>query len=77
MTFVAEPVEEAYVKDYDAEPGDYPTEWASRFDMSRWGILVARAECGSRPIIEGRASAATSSSMPRNGSKRVVRAASR
>ncbi len=44
MTFVAEPVEEPYVKNYDAVPGHYPTEWTSRFDMSRWGILVARAE---------------------------------
>jgi len=33
-----------YVKDYDEVPGNHPTEWAARFDMSRWGILSAWAE---------------------------------
>jgi len=31
-----------YVKDYDAIPGEHPTAWAKRFDVSRWGVFVAR-----------------------------------
>ena len=31
-------------KDYDAIAGEGPTRWASRFDVSRWGVLVARVE---------------------------------
>ena len=30
-------------KDYDAEPGNHPTAWPSRFDMRRWGFLSARS----------------------------------
>ena len=30
-------------KDYDAIPGEHPTAWPGRFDVSRWGVLVARA----------------------------------
>jgi ribosomal protein S18 acetylase RimI-like enzyme len=33
-----------YVKDYDAAGGEDPTSWAARFDVSRWGLLAARAE---------------------------------
>lgn len=30
-------------KDYDAEAGAGPLRWAERFDVSRWGLLAARA----------------------------------
>lgn len=30
-------------KDYDAEAGEGPSRWAERFDVSRWGLLAARA----------------------------------
>jgi ribosomal protein S18 acetylase RimI-like enzyme len=33
---------EAYVKDYDAIQGEGPARWASRFDLARWGLLLAR-----------------------------------
>jgi hypothetical protein len=36
------PVERPYVKDYDALPGNHPTQLPSQFDLSRWGLLVAR-----------------------------------
>ena len=32
-----------YVKDYDAIVGEHPTGWASRFDLSHWGLFAARA----------------------------------
>jgi GNAT superfamily N-acetyltransferase len=34
----------AYVKDYDAIDGEQPNRWASRFDVSNWGVLAARVE---------------------------------
>lgn len=34
------PVEVSWVKDYDAADGG-PTRWASRFDVSNWGLLGA------------------------------------
>jgi GNAT superfamily N-acetyltransferase len=33
-----------YVKDYDAVEGAHPTDWAGRFDLSRWGLFGARME---------------------------------
>ena len=33
-----------YVKDYDAINGGNPARWAARFDLSRWGFLVALVE---------------------------------
>jgi GNAT superfamily N-acetyltransferase len=33
-----------YVKDYDAIDGGNPAQWAGRFDMSNWGLFVARVE---------------------------------
>ena len=39
---VEEPVASPYVKDYDAEPDGGPERWPHRFDVSRWGLLVAR-----------------------------------
>jgi GNAT superfamily N-acetyltransferase len=38
------PVERPYVKDYDALPGTHPTQLPSQFDLSRWGLLVARRD---------------------------------
>jgi len=34
----------AYVKDYDAMKGEGPLQWAQRFDLSNWGLFVARIE---------------------------------
>ncbi len=33
-----------YVKDYDGIRGEGPERWAARFDVSRWGMLVARVD---------------------------------
>jgi ribosomal protein S18 acetylase RimI-like enzyme len=30
-----------YVKDYDADPANHPSQWPSRFDLARWGFLAA------------------------------------
>jgi GNAT superfamily N-acetyltransferase len=40
------PVSSPYVKDYDALHGEHPSEWARRFDVSRWGVLAAWAGGG-------------------------------
>jgi GNAT superfamily N-acetyltransferase len=32
---------EPWLKDYDALAGNRPTDWARRFDVSRWGLLSA------------------------------------
>src|ERR1041384_8049572 len=37
-------VERPYIKDYDAVEAERPTSWARRFDISHWGMLVARHE---------------------------------
>ena len=34
----------SFVKDYDALPGNLPTDWSRRFDLSSWGLLSARLE---------------------------------
>ena len=34
----------AYVKDYDAIDGEHPNQWATRFDVSSWGVFAARVE---------------------------------
>jgi ribosomal protein S18 acetylase RimI-like enzyme len=36
------PLREPYQKDYDALAGGGPAGWPARFDVSRWGLLVAR-----------------------------------
>ena len=41
-------IEAPYVKDYDSIPGENPTQWARRFDVSRWGFF--RAESNGRLI---------------------------
>jgi GNAT superfamily N-acetyltransferase len=33
-----------WVKDYDAIPGNHPTDWPQRFDISNWGLLSARID---------------------------------
>jgi GNAT superfamily N-acetyltransferase len=48
LTEVAVP--SPYIKDYDALHGEHPSEWARRFDVSRWGVLAARAA----GMLEGR-----------------------
>jgi len=37
-----------YTKDYDAIPGEGPATWPRRFDVSRWGVFLARL--GGRPV---------------------------
>ena len=37
-------VDVPYVKDYDAINGGSPAGWATRFDVSDWGLFVARIE---------------------------------
>ena len=41
IALVEEPVAEPYIKDYDAIPGEGPSTWARRWDISNWGILCA------------------------------------
>ena len=36
-----------YIKDYDAVSGETPNQWAQHFDLSNWGLFVARVEGGS------------------------------
>jgi GNAT superfamily N-acetyltransferase len=43
FTLSERPVERAYVKDYDAI-ADRPAQWPGRFDVSRWGLMIARIE---------------------------------
>ncbi len=31
-----------YLKDYDAIPGEGPSQWARHFDLSHWGFIEAR-----------------------------------
>jgi len=33
-----------YVKNYDGVPGDAPSAWAGRFDLSRWRFFLARSD---------------------------------
>ncbi len=33
-----------FVKDYDAIPGNHPTDWARQFDIANWGLLSARLD---------------------------------
>jgi ribosomal protein S18 acetylase RimI-like enzyme len=43
---VEERVEKPFVRDYDQNSEDNPARWASRFDVSRWGILMATDDVG-------------------------------
>ena len=40
--FIERTLDRPYVKDYDAIPGESPTDWPKRFDVSAWSLLVAR-----------------------------------
>jgi GNAT superfamily N-acetyltransferase len=40
-------VEVPWLKDYDAIRGEGPTEWATRFDVTNWGLISAQ-EAGRR-----------------------------
>jgi hypothetical protein len=33
-----------YIKDYDAIAGEGPSTWATRFDLSNWGLMTAHVE---------------------------------
>ena len=37
-------VSRPYRKNYDTIPGERPGRWSKRFNTSRWGVLVARAD---------------------------------
>jgi GNAT superfamily N-acetyltransferase len=42
FTWTERPVSRPYRKDYDGVDAERPMSWATRFDTSRWGVLVAR-----------------------------------
>ena len=42
FALVERPLSPSFVKDYDAIPGNHPTDWARQFDLSNWGFLSAR-----------------------------------
>ena len=48
IALVERPVSVPWTKDYDADAGEAPARWAKRFDVSRWGFLLARA--GGEPV---------------------------
>ncbi len=41
IQFIEEAVAQPFIKDYDAYPGEKPSNWINRFDISNWGILSA------------------------------------
>lgn len=45
---IEERVAVPYIKDYDSRGESNPMHWAQEFDLSRWGILLARD--GDRPV---------------------------
>ena len=45
LNLVEEPVEPAYVKDYD-RAGTSPLDWAQRWNIARWRIFIARDDRG-------------------------------
>jgi GNAT superfamily N-acetyltransferase len=44
LTFSEVPVAEPWTMDYDALGGGGPASWATRFDVSSWGLLAARED---------------------------------
>lgn len=44
MVLTARPAAQPYRKDYDAAEGAAPASWASRFDVSNWGVISAWRE---------------------------------
>ncbi len=43
LTLTEEYAESPHVKDYDLQDDEAPAAWPKRFDISRWGFLVARS----------------------------------
>jgi streptothricin acetyltransferase len=43
---VEEQVEDPFIRDYDKDSEDTPARWAGRFDVRRWGILLATGDAG-------------------------------
>jgi ribosomal protein S18 acetylase RimI-like enzyme len=43
---VEEEVAEPFIRDYNSHNEDNPTRWASRFDVSQWGIFLAMDDEG-------------------------------
>jgi GNAT superfamily N-acetyltransferase len=43
LTLLERRLDRPYIKDYDAIAGEGPLTWPSRFDLSHWGLFVARA----------------------------------
>lgn len=43
IVLVERPVAVPWTKDYDQDAGEAPARWLERFDVSRWGFLLARA----------------------------------
>lgn len=41
LPFASRPLDPPAIKDYDAVPGNHPTDWPARFDTSEWGVLAA------------------------------------
>src|SRR5438093_3521521 len=41
-------IDPPYIKDYDAMDGEAPAQWSERFDISKWGLFIARA--AGRPV---------------------------
>lgn len=41
IALVERPVPHPWLKDYDEAPGEGPTRWAQRFDVTNWGLLSA------------------------------------
>ena len=48
IRLVEEKLPAPYAKDYDRQGDDRPSVWAEEFDLSRWGIFLARD--GGQPI---------------------------
>jgi GNAT superfamily N-acetyltransferase len=48
IALVERPVALPWTKDYDRDAGEAPARWRERFDVSRWGFLLARA--GGEPV---------------------------
>ena len=44
FVLVERPVDVPWMKNYDDVAAERPTGWAARFDVSKWGLLAARAE---------------------------------
>jgi ribosomal protein S18 acetylase RimI-like enzyme len=42
MVLTERPFPSPYRKDYDAIPGNHPTDWPQQFDMRHWGMMTAR-----------------------------------